>query len=225
MEQNFRNYPFSDENLIAECGRIANCANRDINDFAKHKITPQYLMNFEVAALSFSDCLTEEEMEDEITIVVENKEGIADLISRKISVVRRIVEKLWGKTGRYKTFGFEDTNAIEDSDLLLMVKRIVRVSHRFFTDLQMQGLTQEMLDELMELGQQFFTAINLEAIVIKDRDINRHERMVLVNNLLDMLANIAHAGKCVYEHSNEKKYNDYVLCYEKMQASSLPQTA
>ena len=225
MEENFRSYPFSDADLIAECGHITNCVVRDINDFAKHKITPQYLLDFEIATLCFSDYLTEDEMQDEVTITIENKEGIADLIIRKICVVRSIVEKLWGKTGRYKTFGFEETSDIADSDLLLLVKRVVRVSNRFFTELEMQGLTQEMLNELMELGQQFFTAIHLENAAIKDRDINSRERILLINSLYEILMYTAHIGKCLYENSNEAKYRDYTLYYEKAPASPLPQTA
>lgn len=225
MEQNFRNYFISDADLMSECSRINRCVARDINDFARYQISPDYLFDFEAATVFFSDFLTKEEMQDEVNIITENKEGIAELILRKISVVRTIVEDIWGKTGRYKTFGFEDINKLEDSDLLLMVKRIVRVSNRFFTDLEMHGLTHEIVNELIDLGQQFFAVINLETAAMEDRDLKSFERSLLCDNLYGVLIYLSEKGKTLYEQNNGAKYNDYLLCIEKFNVSQLPQTA
>ena len=225
MESNFRNYYFSDACLVNECSRVITCVNRDINDFANHKITPSFLANLSALTLHLSDLPTEEELQDGITAAKENKDGIRELIQRKISAVRKLAEDLWDVNGKYRAFGFEDMNLLEDNDVLLMVKRVVRVSNRYLTELQANGLTGDMLTELKELAQQFLDAIRLLRAAADEKESQLKERAGLGNHLYDILTMLTNIGKSLHKTTNEEKYNDYILQSEKNTPATLSQSA
>ncbi len=224
MEENLKNYHFTDADLIMESVRVYTCINRDRDDFAKRGITPDCLEDFGHTILNFSDFPTDEEMQNDIAIITQNIDGLADLIQRDISVIQRIAESLWGDTGKYTSFGFNEVNSLADDEILLFVRRVIRVSRRYLLELEEAGLKEEQLQRLTELGNQFFDTVTLLKEAGKDKIINTGMRLEMSHVLYTQLVKLAETGKTIYEKGNEAKYNDYILYHEKA-STGLPQTA
>jgi hypothetical protein len=104
-----------------------------------------------------------------------------------------------------------EAGLISDADFYRLAKRVVRVSTKYLSDLESQGLTADQVAALQTQVKNFDDSIDAIEEAIEIRDTETQERINKGNALWAEMSKLASVGKSVYEDTNEAKFNDYVL--------------
>ena len=138
-----------------------------------------------------------------------------------IRPIRNMAELQYKNGGKYKTFGFDGMDKMDDNNLYRLALRVVRVGTKLLPELQAQGLTATLLTSLADEATACHNAIDAQDNAIEDRDLATQERVGLGNALYAILVQLASIGKSLFEDNDEARYNDYVL-YDEHNQSDMP---
>jgi len=134
----------------------------------------------------------------------ELREGISDIVNR--------VGLKYGKSSwQYRKIRVSELARLNDSELCRIGKATSRTATAFIDETASMGLTQELLDNINTITQEFDDLIDLQHDAVKERDISTQERRLKANALYIKLMHISETGKAAYMSKNEAKYNDYVI--------------
>ncbi|MGZ8525947.1 MAG: hypothetical protein ACXWV1_16055, partial [Chitinophagaceae bacterium] len=96
---------------------------------------------------------------------------VADLKSKN-RTVRNIAQIKWGtKSGKHRSYGFEDMDGLSDNDLVRLGCRVVTVATDQQADLASEGFTKAMLTALTTNLDEFDQSADNKNNVEKERDI------------------------------------------------------
>ena len=95
--------------------------------------------------------------------------------------------------------------------MLATSRLVVLTATGYLTELESEGLTQQIIDDYEALAQQFENDLNASYNAIEIRDSKTMERILLGNNLYSYVTKYCMLGKTIWDKVDPAKYNDYVI--------------
>ena len=207
-----RNYSFADATLITICNNTHHFITRDIAEFAAFNVLPADMTAFRNEVTAFEDLPTDQELLGAQIEATEKKDLIAENLKVAIREIMTRAQSKYGVHGaRYKKFGTEGMDVMDDPHLLVCGRRVKRIATEFTAELATKGLTAAMITALNNLNQDFEDALDKKSDAIATRDVATEDRIEMGNTLYKKLADYADLGKTIWITRDEAKYNDYVL--------------
>ncbi len=207
-----RDYNMTDADLCMFASNLVEFMNRDEFEFADYGVDAGDISDFQTLGNEFEVFPTDEEFKADVSIATEDKDAIIESLQIGIRKITTRAENKWGAdSARYKKFGVIGMNKMNDRYLLVCARRVVHVGTGFLADLSSEGLTQQMLDDLETLSEEFENSMNALKDAIAERDIKTEERRSAGNNLYSFVAKYCNYGKRIWEDVSHAKYNDYVI--------------
>jgi hypothetical protein len=115
------------------------------------------------------------------------------------------------KTGKFREFGDVNLSQQTDSDLVRSAKAMIDSATKYAKDLAEEGFTAAKINLMTTTRSELDTAIDDQKKAIKDRDNATEARIILANDLYDLVVKYADTGKDIWIAKSEAKYNDYVI--------------
>ncbi len=211
-KESIRDYRFSDGILKQKADDIASSVTRDITQFNTRGVTADTVTAFETLAQEFDDLPTDEEAQGDVSDATEIKDAAAEALKVKIRTIRTMAQNKWGDgAAKYRSFGFEGMDDMNDSDLHRLGKRVGRRATANLAALESEGLTEDMITALGTANTTFDDAIDAMEDKVKDRDLSTQSRVDKGNACYKELVRLCNIGKDLWAARDEAKYNDYVI--------------
>ncbi len=206
-----RLYSLSDATLKQKCDSVAASMNRDTTEFATRGVTAILIAAFAEMSDDFGNMDSDETWQGNLTDAVQEKDALADALKNKVRPIRNMAEIKYGvKSGKYRSFGFDDMAALSDEKLVRMGRRVHKQATTLQADLATEGLTAAMLTDLLGTIGDFDESIDDKTDVEKTRDIAQQDRVIAGNELYKLLEKYCSIGKAIWQN-DPAKYNDYVI--------------
>ena len=206
-----RSYPFADGDLKQKADGLATTLTRDLTDLAARKITDGFIKYLRELTNNFDEHSTDAELLGLVEDATIKKNATRKEAEIAIRSIRNMADIAYSGKGKYSNFGFEDLTHVTDADFYRLAKRVVRMSTKYLTDLEPQGLITDQIDALKTLATNFDNDIDAIEDAVENRDVETQERINKGNTLWAEMSKLASVGKSVFEDTNEAKFNDYVL--------------
>lgn len=220
-----RKYRCSDDELAQKADGLVDSMTRDTADFATRKVDATRIAEVTTLSNQFKNYPTDKELQGAVTVATEIKDATKKDLVEKLSKVRNMAETKYGKSGKFKTFGFGELSRLKDDILFKTSKRVVRVGTTLLAELATEGLTAAQLTEISTVGATLDTNIDAIEAAEENRDIKTQERIIIGNNLWDKMVTYANIGKSLFEFKDEARYNDYVLTDAPSSTTQTPPTS
>ncbi len=207
-----RVYGLSDGDLSMFVSNLVTFMNRDIDEFSNFSIDSDDINDLNERGNEFDEFPTDEELLADVGIATENKNESANHLRNSIRSIAVRAENKWSaNSARYRKFGIMGMNKFNDRDLLVCGKRVHRVALGYLLDLESEGLTQQILDDLESVINNFEENLNLTEDAISERDIKTEERINKGNELYTYVVKYCNIGKQIWSCVSPAKYNDYLI--------------
>ena len=146
-----------------------------------------------------------------VTDATQAKDALAVDLKSKIRTIRNMAEIKWtNKSGKYRSYGFEDMDGLNDNNLVRLGRRVITVATDQQTELASEGFTVAMLTALTSTVDDFDDSVDNKISVEKERDVAQQSRVEAGNELYTFLDKYCSIGKSIW-FSDPAKYNDYVI--------------
>jgi hypothetical protein len=212
MEKLQKSFDLTYAELTIVVGNVIIAMERDFAEFTPRGITQVEIDAFKAQGDTFELYPTDDIFQNEIAIVVVEKNNTRNAITLKVRRISGYFEQKWGlKSPYYKQLGIKGMTDMKDDVFLVMARRVVQVATSRLADLSPIGLTQADIDALEADAQTFENKLNGIYEKTAERDVKTNERTALGNALYEQLAKYCAVGKNIWEDVNEAKYNDYVI--------------
>jgi hypothetical protein len=209
--ENLRNYVITDGELKQFADIIAINVNRDLVDFNRRGVTSATVDNLKALATDFNDYPTDQEYHGPEIVANEEKEELAKQIMTQARIIRSMAREKYHGKGIYELFGFRKLNNATEDGLYRLSNRIVRSANKLKAELQPLGLTDEMINNLNTLANNYNTAIELRNQKAEERIYATQVRIQKGNALFAEISRLCLIGQSLYIDSNEAKHNDYII--------------
>jgi len=209
-----RNYRFDDANLVQLCRATIAFMRRDATDFAAFGTQAAQVTAFEVDTNVFENFVTDREALGDQEQATERKDAKAEEVRVAIrSILTRVENKFTVHAARYKKYGTEALTLLDDANLIICARRVVRVATSDLPVLSTApyGLSQAIITNLSTLTGEMEALLIEQKVKIGDRDVLQEDRVELGNKLYDTLVIHCNSGKTIWETRDQAKYNDYVI--------------
>ncbi|MBI9037114.1 MAG: carboxypeptidase regulatory-like domain-containing protein [Bacteroidales bacterium] len=208
----FPNFHLKYGALIQKSDDLTSSATRDLVDLALYGMTQGKLDETKTLRNEFADMPTDAELiGDKIGKTEAKAEKSKELRVLINDIVNRVGLKYGKSSWQYRKIRVGDLSRIGDSDLCRSGKATARTMTSLIDENSSIGLTQELLDKLNTVTQEFDDLIDLQIDAVKERDIVTQKRRLKANELYKKLIHISETGKAAYMSTNEAKYNDYII--------------
>jgi len=185
---------------------------RDLAEFIKYGVSEEKLNALKVMLAGFADIPTDEELLGDQISATQRKDEAGVLLRDAVSeVMQRVANRFGSQSGKYRKFGVSGLSDLDGGKLSLTARRVLRVAQSMLSELESEGLTQEVLDELNTRLEIYDQALSIQEDAIADRDIATENRVEKANEIYTLLVKYCNTGKKIWEDTNEAKYNDYVI--------------
>jgi hypothetical protein len=114
-------------------------------------------------------------------------------------------------TGKYREFGEPNLTQQSDSDLDRNAKMMVTTATKYLTNLATEGITAAKITLLNTTRNEFDVAIDEQTKAINNRDNSTESRLILANDLYNLVVKYNDIGKDIWVETSEAKYNDYII--------------
>jgi hypothetical protein len=162
--------------------------------------------------LELKNCPTDEELKAAVGIAVEKRDKKKDEVKVAVREIMIRAKSGYGEfTSAYRAFGTKGMDNLNASDLCRCARRVVRVANLCLEDLASKGLTQDMIDELEDLNDEFDSLIDKKVDADHARDGATSARVKKGNDLYTTITDIYDFGKNYWVSRDEAMYNDYVI--------------
>lgn len=206
-----RAYNFPDADLKQKADGLHKTVERDIVKFDSRNINKRSLNEFQRLIDEFANASTDEELLGFCKKATEDKDVAANILKRMLRSVRNMAELAFEGKGHFHTFGFEGMSEMNDNELCVLAKRVIRMSKRFLTELEPQGFSAEKLAAMVSLEAELDTKLDACNEAEESRDIETQDRIVKGNAVYAEMMRLASVGKSIFEDEDEARYNDYVM--------------
>jgi hypothetical protein len=115
------------------------------------------------------------------------------------------------KTGKFREFGEVQISKQTDSDLVRSAKMMIDTATKYVANLAEEGITATKIEQIATTRSELDTAIDEQKKAIKNRENATETRIILANDLYDLVVKYADTGKDIWITKSEAKYNDYVI--------------
>lgn len=207
-----RDYKFSDGRLVTTVNEKIAYMRRDAAEFEGYGIKADMVDTLEMEINKFSGSATDVELVADQTDVTAAKDIIAARLQDAIrNVMSRVVLNYPVESAKYRKFGTEALSQQSDAELLVITARVFRVGTEMLAELENNGLTAQMLDDVTTFRGELQQELVDMKLKIADRDIEQESRVEAGNAIYATLIKYTNTGQSIWETSNVAKYNDYVV--------------
>ncbi len=207
-----REYNMSSVELMMFASNLVGFMTRDAAEFALRGVDAAAITALQTLGNEFEEFPRDEEYLGLVTIEVEAKNGLRELILDQVQNVSGRVEQKWGlKSGQYKRLALRNFSKDSDPAFLNKARTVVRIATEYLADLSSEGLTQAMIDTLEADAQSFEDKMNSIADGKALREEKTQERTELGNGLYSYVTEYCNVGKLIWENIDEARRNDYVI--------------
>ncbi len=206
-----RAYIFSDADLKQKADALLGTVERDLVKFTTRNINKNSLANFEQLIDVFANASTDEELLGFCKKATEEKDAAADILRRLLRSIRNMAELAFEGKGHFHSFGFEGMSEMNDNDLCVLAKRVLRLARRLMDDLKPQGLMDSHLEALASFEAALDAKVDACNQAVENRDIETQDRIIKGNAVYAEMMRLASVGKSLFEDEDEARYNDYVI--------------
>jgi ribosomal protein L14 len=149
-----------------------NFLKRDMEKFAGFGYSQEKADELDVRIGSYEAFPTDQEFEGDVMIATEKKNVMSEDVTQKIrAVMMRVQERFGRQSAYYKKFDASALSNVTDGKLVNSSRRVARVAKMYLSELQEKGLTQEHIDELFTMADDFAELKELQKDTVADREI------------------------------------------------------
>jgi hypothetical protein len=124
-------------------------------------------------------------------------------------------ESKWGTyASEYQKLGAENISLQPEDSLLRISRNMYDILTAYLPELSEFGLTETILEDFLNLTNEFEEAITAKNNAIVQRQADKKKRIQMGNELYRKLAIYCDIGKKLYAKTNPAKYYNYVI-YDK----------
>ncbi len=207
-----REFTMSFADLIGLCDSVHSSITRDAAEMTGYGVTPVLTSDFKTKIDEFLSYPTDASFLTDAVSATESKNALANdlrILVRSIGTRAKIV--FGSNNGKYDKFVLKDLSRANDNNLLVFCERVSIEAAKFLPELTSAGLTQSMIDDLIDKANNFRTAVISQDDAVKLRDENSNLRIKKANELYRLLNKYSTIGKNIWYEVNEALYNDYVI--------------
>lgn len=185
---------------------------RDTAQFAVRGVTAATITAFEALGNAFEVFPPDEFYVGEIKDLTDQKNVLRETVTGEIQLISGFFLQQYGaESGKYSSLRIKGLQRMSEAEFLLTSRNVVEMATDNLSALTAIGLTQAMIDSLEDNAQLFEDKL-IELNSKKEvRDDKARERVVLSNQLYNLLSLYCKIGKLIWKNVNEAKYNDYVI--------------
>ena len=207
-----RMYAFSDNILTEIAGKIYRAASIDILKFNTYGVSDIDLENFKNQREAFRDDPGDIDAMSNWLITNEDKDILAENVLGKLRRIRTMVGNKWGDNdARYRGYRFENMSVISDEKLHRLARRAVKRATVQLLDLESEGLTQDIIDDLEDTNNTFDDSIDIKEEAEIDRDIATQTRVEAGNSLFKELMKLGKIGQNIFANSDALRTKLYTV--------------
>lgn len=130
----------------------------------------------------------------------------------------------WGSgSWQENSLGAAGMNQMTDDALLVLSRRVQLQMNEFLPELADTGLTEQMLNDIRDLNEEFEEALNEVKDKMVERDMKTRERILKGNELYKLFVTYADIGKRAFVKTDSARYNDYIIYQKEAGGLSVPQ--
>ncbi len=207
-----RMYNVPDADLYVQCMERIRYAYRDIDEFQKYSYGIDRLKGFGTLCEKFKAMPDDDEMVGDQMLMTEKKNDAAERLKTAIrSLMTRVEMKYNNRSGRYRKFGTAKMGDMSDPQLLFCGRRVARVARQQLDFLADTGLTENIIQRVLDACRDFENALNIQQDRIADRDIAVENRTELGNKMYQELIALCNIGKDIWAERDPVKYENYCV--------------
>ena len=133
------------------------------------------------------------------------------MLERPLRTILTMAENKFGiNSGKYKQYGGA-ISKLGDDQLVRYALNAAKTATAQLEELAGEGLTQQMITDMVALAGAFNTAIDKQIEAIRNRENASLDRITKGNELYRELVKVCNTGKDIWYGINEAKYNDYII--------------
>ena len=207
-----KDFKMSYADLIVVCDNVHSSITRDAAVMAGYGITPLMTSAFKVKIDEFLSYPSDTTLMTDLMSATHNKNVLANnlrIMARTFGTRAKLA--FANDDGKYEKFVLKDLSHATDGNLLLFCERICLEATKFLPEFAVTGLTQDMIDDLMNKRNELRTAMIVQEDAVKLRDETANIRVKKANELYRELNKYTTIGKTIWYEVNEALYNDYVI--------------
>ena len=206
-------FTMSYPDLITVCNTIHTFMVRDAAEFlANFGVTALITTAFDTKINEFESYPSDEILQGLAQQKTQDKDAIANNLRIKIRSVAVRAKNVFGEnSGSYNAFGVKDMNNFDDGNLLACGRRVAQMGETYLTQLAHEGLTNEILDDLLDTCNDFEDAGKAQKLAFANRSDSAKVRVDKANELYRMLVKYCDYGKDIWFNTNPARYANYVI--------------
>ncbi len=185
---------------------------RDTVEFADRGFNAAKRTALVTAITNFDNAPTDEQLlgiKVEATALKDTKRSS---LEKQMRTMFLAAKNVFGEnTGKYKEFGDPNLSVQTDSDLARNAKTMATTATKYLTNLATEGITTAKIALLTTTRNELDAAIDAQTVAINNRDNSTEARVILANNLYQLVVKYNDIGKDIWVETSEAKYNDYVI--------------
>lgn len=210
-----KNYGLTDAEMQEEANIKLNALIIDITKFAAFdpKFTNEYVDSFKTKINAAESAITDNVIIDQLAAKTNTVEKAMDNCRKKYRSTKYFVEIAFKNNKAVQNeFGFNDYNAARNTQIKMIAffTQLSISAKRYQTELIASGMTEESINEIETLGNELSLANEQQEDFKKQRTLLTQSRIILNNEVYEIVKEIARAGKIIFE-DNPAKYAIYIL--------------
>lgn len=207
-----RQYNYPDADLYVQCLERLRYAKRDVKEFEQYGYDVNRLLKFKAMCDKFHSLPDDDELVGDQMITTEKKGDGAEKLKTAIrSVMTRVAMKYSNRSGRYRKFGTAKLGDMTDPQLLFCGRRVARVARQQYDFLVEVGLTDQVIQRVVNACQVFENALNIQQDKVAERDISVERRIEQGNKMYQELIVLCNIGKDIWVEKDLAKYENYTI--------------
>ncbi len=204
------NFNMGYADLSAICRQKTNTIMRDIAEFERFNIFAEQVQEFRSLAIDFDNTPTDQEFLGVVTASTLSKDELANSVRGKIKELSIFIKQYFGiKSNVYQSLQIKDLSRLNDLSLYRLANSVVRLAKTI--DNSSAVAIASIVAETETNNTLFDKAIEEKAILIEERNIATHYRVIFANKLYEQLMDYCEIGRLIWIETHEAKYNDYVI--------------
>lgn len=207
-----REYNFTDSYLPQLADGILALLVRDGLQFTRRRWTEAKTTNLLALRDSFVATKPDDYFKGILGIRTEEKDAARAALTTPVRTIFVAAENVFGvKSSHYAAFGVSGISKLSDDEMIRNSRLVVDTAGEFLTQLEDEGITEEMLDEITVFIEAFDKAVDAQLAAQRNRDTATADRINKGNLLYRALVKVCNTGKDIWYETDESKYNDYVI--------------
>ncbi len=206
-----RDYKFSDVELKQTGRTLISIVTRDISEFSVFGVTNTSVV--EGLLDMFDQILPDSYFRGKISIARQNRDEAQATLRQRLRILRAMTKARWGNStnANLQIYKWPQLYTSRLNRLSQLAKNAHQIATTQLASLTGQGLTQAFLDTLEADRISLNNKIDALDRLARNRDLTTQNRILKGNKLYAEATRLADFGKNIFAHTDEAKYNDYII--------------